>query len=192
MTESNQNDHGLIETQTRQWVERVVVGLNLCPFARKPLAAGQVRIAVSDARTEEALLETLNEELLWLEAQPVSEAETTLLVVPHILADFLDYNDFLHLANGLLQRFGWEGEFQIASFHPQYQFAGTEPEDAENYSNRSPMPMLHLLREASLDQAVASHPAPEQIPERNIAALNQLGQPALAALLEACRQVKNN
>lgn len=189
ITVSNQQ---LIETQTRQWVERVVVGLNLCPFARKPFLAGQVCVHVSTACTEHALLETLQQELFWLAEQPVQKVETTLLVVPDMLADFLDYNDFLHLANALLEQFGWEGEFQIASFHPHYQFAGTEPEDAENYTNRSPWPMLHLLREASLERATDNHPDPEGIPQRNIDNLNRLGKPALAALLEGCRLIKTN
>lgn len=180
------NDDAII-TQMDQWIRRVVVGLNLCPFARKPLENRQIRITVSQADDVPGLLHDLHAELDRLAHCPASEVETTVIAVPHMLGDFADYNDFLDLAEALVERFGWEGVFQIASFHPHYQFEGTEPDDAENYTNRSPWPALHLLREDSLEQAIASHPAPEQIPERNIAAMNELGQPALEALLESCR-----
>lgn len=177
-----------VRVQMAAWLERFVVGMNLCPFARKPLAAGQVRIQVSEAETPEALLEALQSELLTLDQTPATELETTLLVAPRMLQDFLDYNDFLHLANDLLEAFGWEGHFQIASFHPHYQFADTQVEDAENYTNRAPWPTLHLLREDRLEAAVDSHPDPEAIPRRNIDAMNRLGTDSLAEMLDACRQ----
>ncbi|WP_223424121.1 DUF1415 domain-containing protein [Alcanivorax limicola] len=180
--------HTIIAAQMQTWITRVVVGLNLCPFARKPLENNQVRITVSNAHNTAALLEDLHAELSLLESKPASEIETTVIAISEMLGDFADYNDFLDLAEGLLDRFGWEGQFQIASFHPDYQFDGTGADDAENYTNRSPWPALHLLREDSLEQAVDSHPDPEQIPDRNIAAMNAMGQPALAALLEECRQ----
>ena len=180
--------HTIIAAQMQTWITRVVVGLNLCPFARKPLENNQVRITVSNAHNTAALLEDLHAELSLLESKPASEIETTVIAISEMLGDFADYNDFLDLAEGLLDRFGWEGQFQIASFHPDYQFDGNGAEDAENYTNRSPWPALHLLREDSLEQAVDSHPDPEQIPDRNIAAMNAIGQPALAALLEECRQ----
>ena len=180
--------HTIIAAQMQTWITRVVVGLNLCPFARKPLENNQVRITVSNAHNTAALLEDLHAELSLLESKPASEIETTVIAISGMLGDFADYNDFLDLAEGLLDRFGWEGQFQIASFHPDYQFDGNGAEDAENYTNRSPWPALHLLREDSLEQAVDSHPDPEQIPDRNIAAMNAIGQPALAALLEECRQ----
>ena len=179
--------HTAVAAQMHAWVTRVVVGLNLCPFARKPLENNQVRITVSNAHNTASLLEDLHAELSLLESQPATDVETTLIAIPEMLSDFEDYNDFLDLAEALLDRFGWEGQFQIASFHPQYQFDGTQPNDAENYTNRSPWPALHLLREDSLEQAVGSHPDPEQIPERNIAAMNELGQSALEALLASCR-----
>lgn len=180
--------HTIIAAQMQTWITRVVVGLNLCPFARKPLENNQVRITVSNAHNTAALLEDLHAELSLLESKPASEIETTIIAISEMLGDFADYNDFLDLAEGLLDRFGWEGQFQIASFHPDYQFDGTGAEDAENYTNRSPWPALHLLREDSLEQAVDSHPDPEQIPDRNIAAMNAMGQPALATLLEECRR----
>jgi len=180
----------LVEAQTREWIARVVVDLNLCPFARKPLTDGRVKVTVSNAGTTEALLKDLYRALAALDACSPEDTETTLLVVPEMLHAFPDYNDFLYLAQGLVESCGWEGQFQIASFHPDYQFAGTEPEDAENYTNRAPWPTLHLLREDSLSLAVDSHPDPEGIPERNIAAMNRMGEKALSALLAACRQAK--
>lgn len=192
MSASDVGQERLIEAQIREWIARVVIDLNLCPFARKPFEAGQVKIVVSAASNPETLLQDLHDQLAWLEATPVSEIETTLLVLPEMLADFLDYNDFLDLADALLERFAWQADFQIASFHPDYQFAGTQPEDAENYTNRAPYPVLHLLREASLEKAIAGHPDPEQIPERNIQAMNRLGSEYLTELLDACRQVKTD
>lgn len=190
MTSTTSRQHADIEAQMREWLAQVVVGLNLCPFARRPFEAGQVRFAVSDAEDEEALLGDLLAELSWLDAQERAQTETTLLVVPRMLADFLDYNDFLSLVDVLLERFSWEGRFQIASFHPDYQFAGTEPDDAENYTNRAPWPVLQLLREDSLEQMLAAYPTPERIPERNIETMNRLGRPAMEALLEKCRNAK--
>lgn len=160
--------------QTRQWLEQIVIGLNLCPFARKPLGAGQVHFAVSDSRNVETLLTDLYDELVRLDNTPAEQIDTTLLIIPEQLDDFLDYNDMLDLADGLLEQQGWEGTYQIASFHPAYQFADTAPDDRENYTNRAPYPILHILREASLDRGLASYPDPEQIPERNIATLNGL------------------
>jgi uncharacterized protein len=163
----------LIEKATRQWLEEVVIGLNLCPFARKELVNNRVRFVVSSADSEEALLAELQAELLHLDDHP--ETETTLLVHPGVLADFDTYNEFLAVGDGLLELLELDGIFQIASFHPDYRFADTGPDDAENFTNRSPFPMLHLLREASVERAVESHPDPDAIPERNIALMQRLG-----------------
>jgi uncharacterized protein len=163
----------LIEKATRQWLEEVVIGLNLCPFARKELMNNRVRFVVSAADSEEALLAELQAELLYLDDHP--ETETTLLVHPGVLADFDTYNEFLAVGDGLLELLELDGIFQIASFHPDYRFADTGPDDAENFTNRSPFPMLHLLREASVERAVESHPDPDAIPERNIALMQRLG-----------------
>lgn len=175
MRQSGRNslDISLIEKATRQWLEEVVIGLNLCPFARKELVNNRVRFVVSSADSEEALLADLQAELLHLDDHP--ETETTLLVHPGVLADFETYNDFLPAGDGLLELLELDGIYQIASFHPDYRFAGTGPEDAENFTNRSPFPMLHLLREASVERAVESHPDPDAIPERNIALMQTLG-----------------
>jgi hypothetical protein len=161
---------------TRRWIERAVIGLNLCPFAKAVVARGQVRYLLSGATTPEALLEILGEELLRLRHTPAEEIDTTLIVHPAVLADFLDYNDFLDDADALVEQLGLDGELQVASFHPQYQFAGSEPDDIANATNRSPWPTLHLLREDSVARAVAAFPDPDAIVERNIATLEKLGR----------------
>lgn len=163
-----------IEAAVRQWLERVVIGLNLCPFAARPVLGGRVRVFVSAADTELELLTDLQLELARLDETPPAQLETTLVVVPRMLADFLDYNDFLDRADELLQSFEWDGTYQVASFHPLYQFNGTEPDDPENLSNRSPYPMLHLLREDSVEAAVEAHPDVDGIPEANIRRLRGL------------------
>lgn len=168
----------------RQWVETLVVDLNLCPFAKLELVRDRVRFATTAAATEGQLLAALEAELALLDADPA--IETTLLIHPDVLRDFHDYNQFLDDVDALLEALGLEGVYQVASFHPDYQFGGTEPEDAENYTNRSPYPLLHLLREASLEQAIKRYPGVEQIPAKNIALMNHLGGARLQALLEAC------
>ena len=152
-----------------------MIGLNLCPFAKAVYVKQQVRIVISDASTERALLEELGEELALLRDTPADEIDTTLLVHPQVLGDFLDYNDFLGDADALVEAMDLDGVLQVASFHPQYQFAGSEPDDADNLTNRAPYPILHLLREASIDRAVAAYPDPDAIIERNIATVCELG-----------------
>ena len=160
---------------TRRWVERAVIGLNLCPFAKAVYVKEQVRLVYSDATTPEQLLEQLGEELLLLRDTPADQVDTTLLVHPHVLQDFLDYNDFLDQADALIEALELDGVLQVASFHPDYQFADSHPDDIENYSNRSPYPILHLLREDSIDRAVEAYPDPDAIVERNYATLRELG-----------------
>ncbi|MDG6777543.1 DUF1415 domain-containing protein [Thiomicrorhabdus sp. zzn3] len=171
-----------IEQACRNWLEQVVIGLNLCPFASKPYLDNQVRIVVSDCEDETCLLEQLQTELTWLADHAPKEIETTLIALPYMLGDFYDYNDFLDLAEGLLETQGWSGHFQLASFHPHYQFAGTQPDDCENLTNRAPYPILHLIREASLEQVLQHYPNPEQIPERNIETVCGLADTQLRAL----------
>ncbi len=158
----------------RQWLDEVVIGQQLCPFAAKPRDENRVRIAVSHATDEEALLKDLQAELERLSDTPAAELETTLLAIPDLLEDFEDYNDFLDLVDMWLEQFGWEGEMQVASFHPHYQFADTEPDDAGNLTNRSPWPLLHIIREESLEQVLEHYPDAEAIPERNIARMRAL------------------
>ena len=160
---------------TRRWLERAVIGLNLCPFAKAVHAKGQVRYVLSDADTPQALLEQLGEELLRLRDTPAEAVDTTLLVHPRVLADFLDYNDFLDEADALVEVLGLDGVLQVASFHPDYRFAGTDRDDIGNFSNRAPFPTLHLLREDSVERAVAAFPDPDAIVERNIETLRKLG-----------------
>ncbi|MET0312446.1 MAG: DUF1415 domain-containing protein [Burkholderiaceae bacterium] len=167
---------------TRRWVERAVIGLNLCPFAKAAEAKGVVRYVASELEDEAALMELLRAELELLAAADPAEHETTLIVVTEILHDFLDFNDFLGEGDWLLERMGLEGEVQLASFHPDYQFEGTEPGDITNATNRSPWPTLHLLREDSIDRAVEAFPEAAEIYERNMEVLKELGPAGWEAL----------
>ena len=160
---------------TCRWLERAVIGLNLCPFAKAVHQKGQIRWVESGATTVEALLTELLFELKLLTETPAAEVDTTLLVHPQVLQDFLDYNDFLELADEAIEALGLAGVLQVASFHPQYRFEGTEEDDPGNLSNRAPYPTLHLLREDSVDRAVDAFPETEQICERNIETLQRLG-----------------
>ena len=156
----------------RHWVETVVVGLNLCPFAKRELVNDRVRFSVSEAETEEQLLADLQAELELLNNDEA--VETTLLIHPGVLQDFFDYNQFLNYVDSLLMQMELEGVYQVASFHPDYQFSGTRPDDVENYTNRSPYPMFHIIREESLANALEGYPDADKIPERNIALLRSL------------------
>ncbi|MFS8138587.1 MAG: DUF1415 domain-containing protein, partial [Thermomonas sp.] len=168
-------DAAVVEADVRRWLERAVIGLNLCPFAKAVYVKDQVRIVISDASTASALLEQLGEELVLLRDTPADEIDTTLLVHPQVLGDFLDYNDFLDDADALVEALALDGVLQVASFHPDYQFAGTAPDDAENLTNRAPYPVLHLLREDSVARAVDAYPEPDAIIERNVATMQDLG-----------------
>ena len=167
---------------TRSWVERVVVGLELCPFAKAPHEAGRIRYVVSAARDIDRLAEDLERELQTLQAADPAEVETTLLIHPDVLHDFLQYNDFLDVAEQIVEELDLEGELQVASFHPDYRFADAPEDDPANYTNRSPYPMLHLLREASITRAVDSLDDPARIPARNVELLRRLGRKACDAL----------
>ncbi len=168
--------------ESRDWVERVVIGLKLCPFAPAPALKGLIRYVTSDAETCEGLLEDLATELQRLVESPAEELETTLLIHPRVLQDFRDFNDFLEVADELLRMLGLEGEIQIASFHPDYQFADTESGDIGNETNRSPYPTLHLLREDSIARAVDSFGDTSSIPATNLMTLQRLGRERLQAL----------
>jgi hypothetical protein len=170
---------------TRRWLERAVIGLNLCPFAKAVHVKQQVRFAVTGATSAEALLEELAQELTLLDQADPAVTETTLLILPHVMADFLDFNDFLDAADAAVEALGLEGVLQVASFHPHYQFAGTDVDDIGNYTNRSPYPTLHLLREESIDRAVEAFPDPESIFGENLRTLQRLGLAGWRDLLEA-------
>ena len=168
----------------QHWVSSLVVDMNLCPFAVREVMRNRVRFTVTEAATEERLLMALQAELELLDND--ASVETTLLIHPLVLGDFPDYNQFLNYADSLLEQMRREGIYQIASFHPDYQFEGTGPDDAENYTNRSPYPLLHLLREESLERAISSYPDVGAIPVRNVQLMNGMGQGKLKALLQAC------
>jgi len=159
----------------REWIEKAVIGLNLCPFAKAVYVKNQVRYVVSHAPHLDGLLEDLDRELDFLAAADPDEIDTTLLIHPTLLPDFLDFNDFMQLAEAAVDEHELDGVIQIASFHPQFQFEGTEPDDMGNYTNRAPFPTLHLLREASIERAVAAFPEAETIYARNIETLERLG-----------------
>lgn len=164
-----------VVADVRHWLTRAVIGLNLCPFAKSVHVKGQVRYVVSQATRDEDVLDDLERELRALAEADPEQVDTTLLIVPHALADFLAYNDFLYFADRALGSLRLEGTLQIASFHPQYQFEGTAPDDIENYTNRAPYPILHLLREDSIARAAEAFPEAEDIYERNMETLRQLG-----------------
>lgn len=167
---------------TRHWLEKAVIGLNLCPFAKAVYVKNQVRLVVSRARHADDLLEELDRELDLLVATPADEIDTTLLIHATLFEDFLDFNDFLEVADGVVEEHGLEGVIQLASFHPRFQFDGTEPDDISNYTNRAPFAMLHLLREASVEKAVEAFPESEAIFEENIKTLEKLGHAGWKAL----------
>jgi uncharacterized protein len=175
-------DDEAVVAATRQWIEKAVIGLNLCPFAKAVYVKDQVRYMVSRAPHLDGLLEDLDRELDFLAAADPGEVDTTLLIHPTLLPDFLDFNDFMQLAEAAVGEHGLEGVIQIASFHPAYQFEGTAPDDLGNFTNRAPFPILHLLREASIERAVAAFPQAETIYERNIETLKALGPAGWAAL----------
>jgi uncharacterized protein len=171
------NDIYIADTQ--RWLERAVIGLNLCPFAKAVHVKGLIRYAVSEANTTAELLADLKNELNSLENMDVAGEsiayDTALLIAPYCLQDFLDFNDFLGKADKLIAKMKLEGTIQLANFHPQYQFAGTAPDDITNFTNRAPYPTLHLLRESSIDQAVEAFPEAEAIFEVNMETMERLG-----------------
>ena len=170
------------EADTRRWLERAVIGLNLCPFAKAVHVKGQIHYATYLDTHEGRLVDALLAEARALVALDAEVRDTTLLIVPHVLADFLDFNDFTERAERKLARAGFDGVLQLASFHPHFQFGGTEPDDITNATNRAPYPTLHLLREDSMDRAVEAFPEAEAIFERNIETLEALGPAGWTAL----------
>jgi len=178
--------------ETRAWVDRAVIGLNLCPFAKAVQVKGQVRYVVCASAEPEELLSALIDELQALADCAPSETDTTLLIHPAALSDFLDFNDFLAVVEHTVEELGYSGILQVASFHPQFQFADTHINDVSNATNRSPYPTLHILREASIDRAVAAFPEPEAIFDANIQTLEDLGAEGWAALQAQCRTDAQN
>ena len=180
-------DNAAVIAQTRAWVDRAVIGLNLCPFAKAPQVKGLVRYVVSTATDPAALLADLMAELERLAESSAEKLETTLLIHPQVLTDFAEYNDFIEVAEDTVAELDLEGVLQVASFHPDYQFADTEADDLSNATNRSPFPTLHLIREESIDRAVEAFPEAELIYQTNIATLQRLGTEGWAELQRACK-----
>ena len=175
-------NHEEVIAATRDWIEKAVIGLNLCPFAKSVYVKNQVRIVVSNARHIDGFLEDLDRELDHLAEVDPEVTDTTLLIHPTLFPDFLDFNDVHQIADEAVAEHELEGVIQIASFHPDYQFEGTEPDDITNYTNRAPFPTLHLIREESLDRAVEAFPDAEMIYERNMETLRKLGLAGWLAL----------
>jgi hypothetical protein len=181
-SQASPEDPTAIIATTRTWLERAVIGLNLCPFAKSVHVKGQIRYVVTQVTAVDALRAALEHELALLAAADPEMTDTTLLIHPRVLRDFFDYNDFLEDAEHAVRRLGLDGVLQVASFHPDYVFADSTPDDMANFTNRSPYPMLHLLREASIDRAVAAFPDASAIYERNIDTLRELGLKGWQAL----------
>ena len=177
----------VVVAQTRAWVDRMVIGLNLCPFAKAPQVKGRIRYVHCAAATPEGLLQALGDELQRLARTAPEVVETTLLIHPQTLTHFAHYNAFLDESEALVARLGLLGTLQIASFHPHYRFAGTRPDDVTNATNRSPFPMLHLIRESSIDRAVTAFPEADAIYKANKATMRRLGKSGVAALQALCR-----
>jgi len=171
-----------VQQATQAWLEKAVIGLNLCPFAKSVHVNQRLRYVVSSASTPEDLLKELAHELLLLKRADPDEIETTLVIHPNVLQDFLDFNDFIGAADALIEDLELDGELQFASFHPQYQFGGTEPDDISNYTNRSPYPTLHILRESSIERATETMADTDSIFETNMATLEKLGLEGWQAL----------
>ncbi len=177
----NVDDEDIIAA-TERWLEKAVIGLNLCPFAKAVHVKKQVRYVVSSATTPEALLEQLMDELQYLSDSAPEQVDTTLLIHPFVMTDFLDYNEFLDVADAAVEDMQLDGELQVASFHPDYQFADTDQNDISNYTNRAPYPILQLLREASIERAVDAFPDAADIFEKNIETMRALGHDGWDAL----------
>jgi hypothetical protein len=171
----------------RHWVETFVIRNNLCPFAGREFLSDRIRFGYTDASTEPQLLNALTDEIELLNQDLT--IETTLLIHPNALQEFADYNQFLDQTEHLLENLELLGIYQIASFHPDYQFSGSNPEDAENYTNKSPYPLIHLLREQSVEQAIVHHPDISTVTSNNIALMNQLGADALSKIMQRCLQL---
>ncbi|ATH78000.1 hypothetical protein CLM76_10525 [Vreelandella venusta] len=181
---SHHADDALVVAQTLTWVANFIVGHNICPFAKRELEREAVRVEVVRSKKVDIALEELVAEFEWLDTHP--EAETSLLVFPTLFKSFDHYLDFVELAEQLLEQLGYEGVYQLATFHPDYCFADADPDEAANYSNRSPHPMIHVLREASVEKAIEFYGDTAAIPERNITYLTEMGQDALEQQWQRC------
>jgi hypothetical protein len=171
---------------TKKWIESVVIGLNLCPFAKHPYQNNKIHFAEIDSNEDETILNAIATEMLFLAKTEATEIETSILIAPQ-LTDFEEYLDFLDIANVIVEELELEGIIQVASFHPDYQFAETDPKDVENYTNRAPYPMFHFLRENSVEKALLAFPEAKNVPERNIQTMRKLGHEGIQELLESIK-----
>lgn len=173
-----------LEQKVYHWLDSVVIGLNLCPFAKKPRVQGQIKVTFCDATNSDQMLDAFINEMEFLAQTPSEQTDTSLFVVASGLEDFESYLDFLDVCQMTLENFGYEGTFQLASFHPEYQFEGTSIDDRENYTNRAPAPIIHLIREDSMSRVLKQYPNPETIPERNIETVESLTDDQITELFK--------
>ena len=183
MSDKNNDDQRII-AQTKKWLETVIIAHNYCPFAKREFDKGSVRYHIIHETEFNSLLQSVIQECIYLDQNP--DTETTLIILPSNLNDFNSFLDCLVLAEDLLLSQGYEGVYQIASFHPDYYFQGSELDDPANYTNRSPYPMFHLIREASVEMAIKNHPDADAIPERNVEYAREQGLETMKSLLQAC------
>lgn len=184
------NAEQLVIHQTKCWVKTVVAGCNFCPFAKRELERESIRYSVIHENTHEACMQAVIDECVLLDCD--SAIETTLLIFPAAFEEFYDYLQLVEIAGRLLEQQGYQGTYQLASFHPEYRFADTEIDDAANFTNRSPYPMLHLIREASIEKALQQYPDAEHIPERNIEYARSKGLNTMQGMLDDCRKVEKD
>ncbi|GHB63239.1 hypothetical protein GCM10008107_10420 [Psychrosphaera saromensis] len=190
MNDNNNKQIEDAEAQTWQWLDKAVIGLNLCPFAKKPRANNQIKLVISQADNSNDLTNDLLAELDFLTNTPAEQTDTTVIVIPNFLTDFTDYLHVLDVADMLIDQMGYRGTFQLASFHPNYQFDGTEPNDAENLTNTAPFPMLHLIREDSMEKVLTKYPDPESIPVNNIKTVESLSEEQMGEIYSFKRSGK--
>lgn len=182
MPQTDAINHRDVIAEIKHWISKVIVGLNFCPFAKKELERDTIRYQVAQTTAIKGALDVLLEELALLDAQ--QDIQTTLIIFPHGFAEFDDYLDLVDMANVLIAQSGYQGLYQLASFHPHYCFEGEEYSDPANYTNRSPLPILHILRESSVEKALQHYPHPESIPDNNITKARQLGADYLQSLIK--------
>lgn len=179
-----QHSDELVSQQTKNWVERFIVALNVCPFAKREVERDSIRLSIVRSKKAQVALEELMAEIAWLDENP--ETETSLVVFPTLFKDFHDYLDFVFMTEDLMAEQGCEGIYQVATFHPDYCFEGVDQDDVSNYTNRSPYPMIHLLREASVEKAIEFYGDTSTIPDDNIALMEEMGQQKVEEILQSC------
>lgn len=175
-------DNSQVIKTVQNWVEEFIIGYNICPFAKKVFVTLRIKYILNTSTNDEQILQAFLKELQWLSTTDSKEIDTTLFILTNAFLDFEHYLNFIHIIEVMIEQLDYEGVFQVATFHPNYQFEGTQPTDAENFTNRAPFPIIHILREESVEKAIENYPNPEAIPERNIDLMNKMGAEKLNAI----------